>query len=233
MEIKVLLNKFLILGTAVITIYGCSSTNSSIRYNKEKEKTQKQSPVRFSSKEDEKPEVDTLNYDYAYQDEEEFDEAPPEEKNQSKDLLIKYYSENSSASNELTVKDQLIMEIIKYIDTPYKYGGTTKDGIDCSSFTQTIFRNIFQLEIPRTARDQYTVGEKIPENNLAFGDLVFFNTSRRVKPGHVGVYIGNNLFAHASRSLGVTVSSITSAYYAKRYMGARRLDSAQISGAGN
>ena len=59
---------------------------------------------------------------------------------------------------------------------------------------------------------------------LKFGDLVFFNTRRRVKPGHVGIYIGDNLFAHASSKLGVTISSLEHDYYNKRYMGARRID---------
>ena len=58
---------------------------------------------------------------------------------------------------------------------------------------------------------------------LKFGDLVFFDTRRTVKPGHVGIYLGDNLFAHASSSKGVTISSITSSYYSGRYMGGRRI----------
>jgi cell wall-associated NlpC family hydrolase len=65
-------------------------------------------------------------------------------------------------------------------------------------------------------------------SDLKFGDLVFFNTRRRVRPGHVGIYIGDNLFAHASSKLGVTISSLDYDYYSKRYMGARRVDSTNV-----
>ncbi|MCJ7552912.1 MAG: C40 family peptidase, partial [Ignavibacteriaceae bacterium] len=81
------------------------------------------------------------------------------------------------------------------------------------------------ININRSAREQYIQGEVITEKSeLKFGDLVFFNTRRRVRPGHVGIYIGDNLFAHASTKHGVTVSSLDHNYYSARYMGARRID---------
>jgi len=117
------------------------------------------------------------------------------------------------------------MEVIKYISTPYRYGGTTMKGIDCSAFTKTVFSNVFSYDLPRSAREQFQVGETIQEKEgLKFGDLVFFNTTRRAKPGHVGIYLGDNFFAHASRKKGVTVSSLDENYYNKRYMGGRRLE---------
>lgn len=124
-----------------------------------------------------------------------------------------------------TIRERMLMEIIKYLGTPYKYGGTTKDGIDCSAFTQLMYRDVFNVGLQRSARLQYNQGLEINDkNNLKFGDLVFFNTRQRVKPGHVGIYIGENLFAHASSTKGVTISSIDYEYYSKRYMGARRFD---------
>ena len=117
------------------------------------------------------------------------------------------------------------MEIIRYLNTPYKYGGNSLNGIDCSAFTQNVYRDSWLLDLNRSARDQYQQGIVIEErSDLKFGDLVFFNTRRRVKPGHVGIYIGENLFAHASRKRGVTVSSLDEDYYSRKYMGAKRME---------
>ena len=133
--------------------------------------------------------------------------------------------DGDSSINHTTPKERMLMEIIKYINTPYKYGGNSPDGIDCSAFTQNIFSSSLGINLFRSAREQYTQGLSIRDrDNLVFGDLVFFNTRRRVRPGHVGIYIGDNLFAHASSTKGVIVSSLEHTYYSKRYMGGRRVD---------
>ena len=125
-----------------------------------------------------------------------------------------------------TIREKMLMEIIKYLGTPYKYGGNTKSGIDCSAFTQIIFRDVFNLSLERSARLQYTQGSVVEKGEeLKVGDLVFFNTRKRVKPGHVGIYIGDNLFAHASTKKGVTITALDYDYYARTYMGARRFES--------
>ena len=127
---------------------------------------------------------------------------------------------NNSDNNALvsTKRDLMLMEIIRYLNTPYKYGGNSLDGIDCSAFTQSVYKNSWLLNLNRTARDQFQQGQVIGDRSeLEFGDLVFFNTRRRVKPGHVGIYIGDNLFAHASSKLGVTVSSLEHNYYCLLY----------------
>ena len=117
------------------------------------------------------------------------------------------------------------MEIIKYLDTPYKYGGNSINGIDCSAFTKTIYGNVLSIDLLRSARDQYTQGIIINNRDeLKFGDLVFFDTRRRVKPGHVGIYIGDNLFAHSSSKNGVIVSSLDQDYYSRKFMGGRRIE---------
>ena len=129
-----------------------------------------------------------------------------------------------------TIREKMLMEIIKYLDTPYKYGGTTKSGIDCSAFTQNIYKDVFNVGLERSARLQFKQGVEISDKDkLMFGDLVFFNTRKRVRPGHVGIYIGENLFAHASSVKGVTISSIDYQYYSQRYMGARRFENNGIS----
>jgi cell wall-associated NlpC family hydrolase len=124
-----------------------------------------------------------------------------------------------------TLKEKMLMEIIRYLDTPYKYGGNSFDGIDCSAFTQNIYKSVLSISLERSARLQYKQGIEIDDkNDLKFGDLVFFNTRKRVKPGHVGIYIQDNLFVHASSKRGVTISSIDHSYYSQRFMGARRFD---------
>lgn len=124
-----------------------------------------------------------------------------------------------------SLKEKMLIEIIKYINAPYKYGGNSPDGIDCSALTQNVFSSSLGINLFRSAREQYTQGLVIRDReDLVFGDLVFFNTRRRVRPGHVGIYIGDNLFAHASSSNGVIVSSLDHKYYSKRYMGARRIN---------
>jgi cell wall-associated NlpC family hydrolase len=124
-----------------------------------------------------------------------------------------------------TIREKMLMEVIKYLGTPYKYGGNTKSGMDCSAFTQILYRDVFNINLERSARLQFTQGSEVSNiNELKFGDLVFFNTRKRVKPGHVGIYIGDNLFAHASSTKGVTISEIDYDYYSRTFMGARRFE---------
>lgn len=133
-------------------------------------------------------------------------------------------SHDTSFANT-TPRERMLMEIIKYVNTPYKFGGNSSNGIDCSAFTQNVFSNCLDVNLLRSAREQFTQGKSIKDkDDLIFGDLVFFNTRRAVKPGHVGIYIGDKLFAHASSAKGVIVSSLEHKYYAKRFMGGRRIN---------
>ncbi|WP_368503216.1 peptidoglycan-binding protein [Alkalihalophilus sp. As8PL] len=103
--------------------------------------------------------------------------------------------------------------------TPYRFGGTTTSGFDCSGFTQYVFRNQ-GISIPRTAAQQWNAGTSV--SNPQVGDLVFFETYKS-GPSHNGIYIGNNQFIHAGSSTGVTVSSMSNTYWSPRYLGAKRL----------
>ncbi len=120
-------------------------------------------------------------------------------------------------------RDILIMNIIKYLGVPYVWGGNTMNGLDCSGFTKLVFREAFAIELFRVARDQFTQGEVVPSfEALQFGDLIFFDTRPSSRPGHVGIYLGHGLFAHASTKQGVIVSSFDTKYYRDKYMGGRR-----------
>lgn len=120
-------------------------------------------------------------------------------------------------------KEEMMDFVMEWLGTPYRFGGDSPRGIDCSAFTRRAYRNILGIEIPRTANYQYAVGEEIPIEDLEFGDLVFFRTRYYAPITHVGIYLGDDLFAHASSRNGVTVSSLTSGYYSRKYRGAKRL----------
>lgn len=217
-----------------ITCYGCSPSSHSLRYSKESasEKKDVDSVVRFTSLADTTTSVllspDSLCCDDEISEIEDPSDLPEDENSINISEIMNRYNnsaENSLSTDQSNYRERFIMEIIKYMNTPYKFGGNSINGIDCSAFTQTVYRDAISVSIHRSAREQYTQGEVISDKNeLKFGDLVFFNTRRRVRPGHVGIYIGDNLFAHASTKKGVTISSLDHNYYAARYMGARRIE---------
>jgi len=138
---------------------------------------------------------------------------------ESLETLTNIVSEYKSTSVD---RDVVMTKIIELINTPYLWGGTTSNGIDCSAFVMTVFRKALDIELPRTSIMQSTVGEEVSREELQFGDLVFFNTMGR-RISHVGIYIGESYFAHSSSSGGVKVSSLNEDYYNGRYVTARRV----------
>jgi lipoprotein Spr len=112
--------------------------------------------------------------------------------------------------------------IQQWMYTPYKYGGMSKSGVDCSGFSSIAMREIFGVRIPRTAEDQYKAGETVRDGWQKAGDLVFFKNVRGRGIDHVGIFLGNNRFAHASTKKGVIISDLDEDYYHKRYVGSRR-----------
>lgn len=115
----------------------------------------------------------------------------------------------------------LLQFIDEWYGTRYRYGGSTRDGIDCSGFSCLLMSSVFGKKLSRTAREQFEECQKIPREALQEGDLVFFNTRGGVS--HVGVYLTNNKFVHASTSSGVVISDLDEEYYRKRFVGAGRL----------
>ena len=109
-----------------------------------------------------------------------------------------------------------------FLGTRYRFGGTSRSGIDCSSFVQHVFRDL-QVPLPRTAREQFEVGNHVSPGDLQKGDLIFFRTYARF-PSHVGIYLGNNKMIHASsRDRRVVVSPMDTPYYRSRFIGAKRI----------
>lgn len=107
------------------------------------------------------------------------------------------------------------------IGVKYQYGGSTTKGFDCSGFTSYVMKQ-FDVDLHRSSRDQYKQGEKVKKSELRLGDLVFFNTSGK-GVSHVGIYLSDNKFIHASTSDGVRIDDLDARYYANRYVGATRV----------
>ncbi|MFN3306019.1 MAG: C40 family peptidase [Candidatus Kapaibacteriota bacterium] len=126
---------------------------------------------------------------------------------------------NSIFSNEI-YKTKLLNTILQWLGTPYKMGGSTKKGIDCSNFVAQILRQTFGINFPANAQTQSRLFNPINDlKELSFGDLIFFSgrnkKSKRI--GHVGIYLGNGVFAHSSTGKGVIITHISEGYYGERF----------------
>lgn len=119
------------------------------------------------------------------------------------------------------VKSRLMDQYASWKGVRYRLGGSTRKGIDCSAFVQRTFREQFGLELPRSTSEQQETGKSISRAQLRTGDLVLFRAGSTGR--HVGIYLGNNQFVHASTSSGVTISSMDEPYWKKRYNEARRV----------
>lgn len=121
-----------------------------------------------------------------------------------------------------TTVERLINFAKRLIGIPYRLGGNSLRGIDCSAFVQKVY-GLIGIDLPRSARKQFLVGTPVEKEALLIGDLIFFRTYASF-PSHVGIYLGNNLFIHASaRAKKVKIDSLDTAYYSKRFIGAKRL----------
>ncbi len=133
------------------------------------------------------------------------------------------YAILEDASVEEMQNEKLLEFMEEWYGTKYHFGGSNKEGIDCSAFVSTLMANVYGISnLPRMSKDQYVATPRVKKNNLHEGDLVFFHTYGRKKTvTHVGVYLRNNKFVHASVS-GVMISDMSDGYYAAHFVGAGR-----------
>jgi cell wall-associated NlpC family hydrolase len=118
------------------------------------------------------------------------------------------------------------LPLYRFVDVwwgvPYRYGGTTRVGVDCSAFVQQLYREVYRKEVARSTTELYKQARKIPKRKLKMGDLVFFDLTGSKKITHVGVYLQNGRFAHASTKKGVRIDYLGDPYYRKqKYIAAR------------
>ena len=151
------------------------------------------------------------------------------------DIYLSYRSSSVEKASDIQLKYAIILNteveqlqenrLLEHVDewygTRYRYGGTTKSGVDCSAFVQAVYLSAFAISLPRKARDQYLDCQIISATEMKTGDLVFYNTTGGIS--HVGIYLQNNKFIHASSSLGVTISDMFDPYYLKRFIGIGRI----------
>jgi cell wall-associated NlpC family hydrolase len=131
-------------------------------------------------------------------------------------------SDSSFSAPTAAIAQRVINLARTMLNVPYRFGGSTLRGIDCSAYVQRVF-GMMDVPLPRTAREQYSVGARVSRDDIQIGDLLFFRTYASF-PSHVGIYLGENLFIHASSMVRkVSIDSIDLPYYRKRFIGARRL----------
>lgn len=118
-------------------------------------------------------------------------------------------------------EERLRTSVDQWRGTPYDFGGSSKEGIDCSAFVQILYRDVLGVPVPRTTEKQAHAGRPVPADQAQPGDLVFFRPARKQR--HVGVYLGDGDFAHASVSQGVMVSELQETYWQDAYWMTRRL----------
>lgn len=138
----------------------------------------------------------------------------------SEDIKKNIIEELNPQSQNISKKDILLEFFKEWKGVKYKLGGYSKNGIDCSALVQKALGEKFDLEVPRDTRSQILLGKTIKKSELEVGDLVFFKTGRT---RHVGIYIDEGKFIHASTKVGVTISKLDNEYFKKRYWKSQRV----------
>ncbi|WAT01695.1 bifunctional murein DD-endopeptidase/murein LD-carboxypeptidase [Rouxiella chamberiensis] len=136
-------------------------------------------------------------------------------------LLQASQDEFEAMVRNVDIKSKIMDQYADWKGVRYRLGGDSKRGIDCSAFVQLTFREQFGLNLPRSTYEQEDTGRKIQRNKLRPGDLVLFGAGSTGR--HVGIYLGNDQFVHASTSNGVMISNLTESYWTKRYREGRRV----------
>lgn len=129
---------------------------------------------------------------------------------------------NFSELHALQINKSLSKEIQEWLGVKYRYGGNDKKGVDCSGFVNAIYREVYNTQLSRTSKSIYNECEKVKNKSLREGDLVFFNYDGK-GISHVGIYLQNDKFVHASSSKGVVISSLDHPYNQKHFVGGGRV----------
>ncbi|MCH8487591.1 MAG: NlpC/P60 family protein [Candidatus Cyclonatronum sp.] len=130
-------------------------------------------------------------------------------------------SSSGSRSDARQVEQRLMQQFQQWRGTPYRLGGITQQGVDCSAFVMLVYRNGFGVELPRTTDQQMRAGTRVNPRQLRVGDLVFFQTGRNTR--HVGIVLSGGRFLHASTSQGVIIDELNQPYWQQRFTVARRV----------
>ena len=130
------------------------------------------------------------------------------------------YNSGSIGTDNGLIKSNLLAQHKRWSGTPYKLGGMSRKGIDCSGFVAISYQSLFKVSLPRETKYQAKRGRFIPRQALQSGDLVFFKTGRSLR--HVGIYLGGQAFLHASTSKGVMISRLDNPYWNSHYWKAKR-----------
>lgn len=120
-------------------------------------------------------------------------------------------------------KSELERAVSSYLGIPYKYGGTTRKGMDCSGFVYLVYKQVYRVNLPRSSGRMWKLGRIIPPKLARPGDLIFFRGGFFNRINHVGIYMGENRFVHASSTNGVIYSNMEDEYYSRRFAAIRRI----------
>jgi len=238
-----MLKQVSIYSVLLLTLASCSSLRTAFTGNRESVSTSNSNTVKKETKF-----LDEIDVPFESTKSKKDDEAVVSvAKKESKTTRERSYRKDDNAENlsQLQVKYSVLLntpaeevrnkKMFEFIDdwygTPYRLGGTTKKGVDCSAFSQFLFAAVYGFSIPRTAREQYSLTSRISRTELKEADLIFFNTRGGIS--HVGVYLQNNKFVHASTSGGVMISDIFDEYWARKFIGVGRLKNKELLATGN
>lgn len=142
-----------------------------------------------------------------------------------------YHTSSSKTPQEVSLaglsdpERTLVKEAERWLGTPYKYGGNSRGGVDCSGFVYHVYQNSLSIKLPRNSAQQHDYCRKVKKSDLSAGDLVFFATNKgSSKVSHVGLYVGDGKMIHASTRKGVIVQNLSDDYYVRSYVGAGRVE---------
>lgn len=142
-------------------------------------------------------------------------------------LAFEFYSQRTGLEIDRNANLSLYETVLDWVGVRYKYGGDSKRGVDCSGFCYAIYDQVFKTKLPSNSRSIFSETDEVDTENLKEGDFVFFKI-RRSQVSHIGIYLGNDKFVHASVSRGVTISDLNEPYYKRYFYKAGRLKSAAM-----